>query len=164
MDNMEIERKWRVADLPEDLSRYECIVMVQAYLNVHPTVRIRRENDKYFLTYKGISDNDISHSEYNLPLTAEAFDHMLPKCDGRIIRKKRYRIPLENSSLVAELDIFEAPFSPLMIVEVEFSSLQEADDFSPPLWFGEEVSHDRRFRNAVMAIDPSFDPALMMQS
>jgi len=162
MDNMEIERKWRVLTLPDDLSRYECIEMEQAYLNEHPTVRIRRENDDYILTYKGISDNDISHTEYNLPLTKEAFEHMLPKCDGRIIKKKRYRIPLEGTELCAELDIFDEPFSPLKIVEVEFPSTDAAGEFNPPAWFGEDVSHDRRFKNAVLAIDPEFDPAKML--
>ncbi len=165
MDNMEIEKKWRVKDIPEDLSGYKVIDMEQAYLNVHPTVRIRRENEDYFLTYKGISDNDISHTEYNLPLTKEAYDHMMPKHDGRIIRKKRYVIPLKNSadgSLKAELDIFDEPFAPLMIVEVEFPSMYAASSFIPPEWFGEEVTHDRRFKNAIMAIDPSFDPMAML--
>lgn len=162
MENMEIERKWRVSDLPDDLSRYECIDMEQAYLNEHPTVRIRRENSEYFLTYKGISDNDISHIEYNLPLTREAFEHMLPKCDGRIIRKKRYLIPLEDTSLCAELDVFDEPFAPLKIVEVEFPSVDAAESFIPPSWFGEDVSHDRRFKNAVMAIDPTYDPKWLL--
>ena len=164
MENTEIERKWRISELPSDLSQYECIDMEQAYLNEHPTVRIRRENEAYILTYKGISDNDISHAEYNLPLTKEAYEHMLPKCDGRIIRKKRYRIPIDGTALCAELDIFGEPFSPLTIVEVEFPSIEEAESFSPPPWFGEDVSHDRRFKNAVMAIDPDFDPALMLTS
>lgn len=162
MDNMEIERKWRVLTVPDDLSRYECIEMEQAYLNEHPTVRIRRENDDYILTYKGVSDNDISHTEYNLPLTKEAFEHLLPKCDGRTIKKKRYRIPLEGTELCAELDVFDKPFSPLKIVEVEFPSIDAAGEFIPPAWFGEDVSHDRRFKNAVLAIDPEFDPAKML--
>ncbi|MBQ9607722.1 MAG: CYTH domain-containing protein [Lachnospiraceae bacterium] len=158
MENMEIERKWRVLELPEDPSQYDCIEMEQAYLNEHPTVRIRRENTDYFLTYKGISDNDISHTEYNLPITKEAFEHMLPKCDGRVIRKKRYVIPLDSGVLKAELDIFDEPFAPLMIVEVEFPSLEAADAFAAPSWFGEDVTHDRHFKNAVLAIDTSFDP------
>ena len=162
MDNMEIERKWRVAKLPEELSEYDCIEMEQAYLNEHPTVRIRRENNDYILTYKGISDNEISHTEYNLPITKEAFEHMLPKCDGRVIRKKRYVIPLDTEDLKAELDIFGEPFAPLMIVEVEFPSLEEAESFAAPEWFGEDVTHDKRFKNAVMAIDPSFDPKKLL--
>ncbi|MCR5775668.1 MAG: CYTH domain-containing protein [Lachnospiraceae bacterium] len=162
MNNMEIERKWRVAGFPGDLSEYEAIEMEQAYLNEHPTVRIRRENDVYYLTYKGISDNDISHPEYNLPITKEAFEHMLPKCDGRVIRKKRYVIPLEGTSLKAELDIFKEPFAPLMIVEVEFESLEESASFVPPAWFGDDVTHDRRFKNSVVATDPSIDPAELL--
>ena len=162
MDNMEIERKWRVRELPGELSRYECIDMEQAYLNEHPTVRIRRENSEYFLTYKGISDNSMAHTEYNLPLTAEAYGHMLPKHDGRIIRKKRYVIPLGDGHLKAELDIFDEPFTPLRIIEVEFSSVEEAETFTPPGWFGEEVTEDRRFKNAIMAIDPAFDPVKML--
>jgi CYTH domain-containing protein len=138
--------------------------MEQAYLNEHPTVRIRRENDEFFLTYKGISKDDLSHPEYNLPLTPEAFYHMLPKCDGRIIKKKRYVIPLEDSGLMAELDIFDEPFAPLKIVEVEFPSVEAASSFDAPDWFGEDVSHDRRFRNAILAIDADFDPGEMLKS
>ncbi len=162
MDNMEIERKWRVAVLPENLSAYHCIDMEQGYLNEHPTVRIRRENDDFFLTYKGISTDDLSHIEYNLPITEEAFYHMLPKCDGRTIKKKRYVIPLEGSELSAELDIFDEPFAPLVIVEVEFPSLEAASSFEAPAWFGEDVTHDRRFKNAVLAIDPDFAPGKML--
>lgn len=158
MDNMEIERKWRVSKMPDDLTRFECIEMEQAYLNEHPTVRIRRENDSYYLTYKGISESEISHPEYNLPLTKDAFEHMLPKCDGRIIRKKRYIIPLDDG-LHAELDIFDKPFTPLAIIEVEFPSLKAAEEFNPPDWFGEDVSHDRRFKNAILAVSTDFDPA-----
>ena len=120
MENMEIERKWRVGALPENLE------------------------------------------EYNLPLTEEAFRHMLPKCDGRVIKKKRYVIPLEGTSLKAELDVFDEPFAPLMIIEVEFPTLEEAEAFIAPDWFGEDVTHDRRFKNAVMAIDPAFDPKDML--
>ena len=166
MENVEIERKWRIAELPADLVSFECIDMEQAYLNEHPTVRIRRENDSYVLTYKGISEDDVSHAEYNLPLTKEAFEHMLPKHDGRVIKKKRYIIPLDMSAedvqLKAELDIFDEPFAPLMIVEVEFPSIEAASSFTPPSWFGEDVTHDKRFKNAVMAIDPSFDPKGML--
>ena len=160
MENMEIERKWRVKTLPEGLSDFKCIDMEQAYLNVSPTVRIRRENNEYFLTYKGKGEG-IAHTEYNLPIDKAAFEHMLKKADGRTIRKKRYVIPL-SGGLKAELDIFGEPFEPLMIVEVEFDSLDEADTFKAPDWFGEDVSRDPRFKNAAMAISEDFDPEDML--
>ncbi len=160
MENREIERKWRVRVLPENLEKYKSIRMEQAYLNVSPTVRIRRENDDFFLTYKGKGEG-ISHTEYNLPIDSEAFYHMLPKCDGRVIKKTRYVIPLEGG-LKAELDVFDEPFKPLVIVEVEFSSVEEADSFSAPDWFGQDVSLDVRFKNAALAISESFSPEDML--
>ncbi len=164
MENMEIERKWLVKKVPDRLEQYPCIEMEQAYLNISPTVRIRRENDSYFLTYKGIGKNDLAHEEYNLPLTKDAFEHMLPKHDGRIIRKKRYVIPLEKNGLKAELDIFGEPFEPLMVAEVEFSSEEEAEAYSGEEWFGSEVTHDPRFKNARMAVDQEIDPEIMLAS
>ena len=114
------------------------------------------------MTYKG--KGFLAREEYNLPLNREAYEHLITKADGNIICKKRYLIPIKDTSLTIELDIFEGAFAPLIIVEVEFPSIEEAESFSPPLWFGEDVSHDRRFKNAVMAIDPDFDPALMLAS
>ena len=151
MENTEIERKWMIQKMPEDLSAYESIEMEQAYLNISPTVRIRKENDEYLLTYKGIGDG-IAHTEYNLPITKEAFEHMLPKADGIVIRKTRYVIPLEDG-LKAELDVFREPYENLRIVEVEFESLEQAESFAAPDWFGEDVSNDPRFKNARMAVE-----------
>ncbi len=160
MDNQEIERKWRVKELPENLEGYESIKMEQAYLNVSPTVRIRKENSEFFLTYKGKGEG-ISHTEYNLPIDEKAFYHMLPKCDGRVIKKTRYVIPLDGG-LKAELDIFDEPFKPLIIVEVEFPSVEAADAFKAPEWFGEDVSMDFRFKNAALAISEDFSPEDML--
>ena len=50
---MEIERKFTVRTLPVNLDSYPCRIIEQAYLNTDPVVRIRREDDSYYLTYKG---------------------------------------------------------------------------------------------------------------
>ncbi len=50
---MEIERKFTVRTLPVNLSSYPCRIIEQAYLNTDPVVRIRREDNSYYLTYKG---------------------------------------------------------------------------------------------------------------
>ena len=55
--------------------------------------------------------------EYNLPLTQEAYEHLKPKIDGRLIKKKRYVIPLDGG-LALELDIFEDSLAPLVIAEM----------------------------------------------
>jgi adenylate cyclase len=145
MENIEIERKFLVKEIPDNLDTYERIDMTQGYLNTSPVVRVRKENDDYVLTYKG--SGLLSHSEYNLPLNKEAFEHLLKKCDGIIISKSRYKIPIENN-LTAELDIFKGDLDSLKLVEVEFDSVEEANNFTPPEWFGADVTTDGRYHNS----------------
>jgi len=151
---MEIERKFLIKEMP-DLGRFEAKKLVQGYLNTHPTVRIRREDDEYYLTYKSKSTDHISREEYNLPLTREAFEHMMPKCDGNIISKTRYIIPLgknkEGSELIAELDVFDAPFEGLKFAEVEFPTIEEANSFEVPSWLGEDVSDKKEYYNSYLS-------------
>ena len=142
---MEIERKFLVKELPNNLENYKSQRIAQGYLNTDPVVRIRRSNDDYYLTYKG--KGLMVREEYNLPLTADAFTHMLSKIDGILIDKTRYLIPLENG-LTAELDIFLGSLAPLRIVEVEFDSVDAANAFIPPEWFGEDVTNSKEYHNS----------------
>ena len=48
----EIERKCLISELPENLASYPCHVIEQAYLTTDPTIRVRREDDLYYMTYK----------------------------------------------------------------------------------------------------------------
>lgn len=148
--SMEIERKFVPERLPEGLENFSRVHMVQGYLNTAPVVRIRKENDSFFLTYKG--GGLMVREEYNLPLTAKAFAHLLPKCDGRIIEKTRYRFPVEgHPDLTAELDLFSGDLEGLVILEVEFPSVEAAVSFEPPAWFGQEVTNDPAYHNSVIS-------------
>ena len=64
--------------------------------------------------------------------------------------KGRYRIPIA-SGLTAELDVYEGVRAGLQVVEVEFSSESQARAFTPPPWFGQEVTRDTRYTNAELA-------------
>lgn len=158
---MEIERKFTIKKLPEDLEHYPSHLIEQAYLNINPVIRIRRQDEDYYLTYKG--KGFLAREEYNLPLNKESYEHLRQKADGNIITKRRYLIPLEHPSysedisltqeekltaLTIELDIFEAPFAPLVIAEVEFSGEQAANAFLPPDWFDEDVTYDPQYHNS----------------
>ena len=140
---MEIERKFTVKELP-DLSMYSFHVMEQGYLNTDPVVRVRKEDDNYYLTYKG--KGLLAREEYNLLLNEAAYYHLVEKADGIIIRKKRYLIPYGQFTI--ELDIFEKPYENLVIAEVEFESEEEAAGFQPPDWFEKDVTLDRRYHNS----------------
>lgn len=159
---MEIERKFLIKTLPEHLNSYPCHHIEQAYLNTDPVVRVRKEDDTYYLTYKG--KGMMAREEYNLYLNKDSYYHLREKADGNIISKKRYLIPLRNPgfkdgfptppedySLTIELDVFEAPFAPLILAEVEFGSKDAAEAFVPPEWFDEDVTYCKEYHNSFMA-------------
>lgn len=145
---MEIERKFLIKKLPDNLTSYKARKIEQAYLCTDPVVRVRRDNDDYYLTYK--SKGMIVREEYNLPLTKEAYGHLLAKADGNIITKTRYEIP-EKDNLTIELDVFEGKFDGLLLAEVEFASEEEALGYIPPEWFGEDVSNSTKYHSSTLS-------------
>lgn len=145
---MEIERKFLVKKLPANLKDYTSKTIEQGYLSTEPVVRVRKSNEKYTLTYK--SKGFLSREEYNLPLTEESYYHLKEKVDGNIISKKRYLIPL-GSNLTIELDVFNAPFDTLVLAEVEFATEEQAKSFTPPDWFGEDVTYSHEYQNSYLS-------------
>ena len=147
---MEIERKYLINPdkLPADLGSFPSRKIEQAYLCTNPVVRIRRQDDEYFLTYK--SKGLVAREEYNLPLNAEAYEHLRKKADGIILTKTRYLIPGKNG-LTIELDVFHGTYEGLYLAEVEFSSVEEANEYTPPSWFGEDVSMSSKYHNSTLS-------------
>ncbi|SHJ11227.1 CYTH domain-containing protein [Pseudobutyrivibrio xylanivorans] len=142
---MEIERKFLIKELP-DLSKYDYVDIEQGYLCTHPVVRIRKKNNKYILTYKG--SGLMAREEIEAELTKEAYEHLREKIDGHAITKRRYLIPFEPYTI--ELDVFEGHKKGLNMAEVEFPSVEEANSFVPPEWFGEDVTNDKNYHNSNM--------------
>lgn len=147
---MEIERKYLIdkSKLPLKLHSYPCRHIEQGYLCTEPVVRIRQDNEEYVLTYK--SKGLMIREEYNLPLTEEAYCHLKSKIDGRLIVKERYMIPLEGG-LTIELDLFAGELAPLILAEVEFPDEESADTFTPPDWFGEDVTFSAAYHNSTLS-------------
>lgn len=145
---MEIERKYLVKSLPDNLDSYPFRILEQGYLSTHPVVRIRKDNDTYELTYK--SGGMMVRQEYNLPLTQDSYEHLKTKIDGRLISKKRYMIPL-NEKLTIELDIFSGDLESLIIAEVEFPDEAAANSFTPPEWFGDDVTFSPLYHNSYLS-------------
>ncbi len=160
---MEIERKFTLKSLPDNLESYPHYHIEQAYLNTEPVVRVRKQGNDYCLTYKG--SGMLAREESNLPLNETSYYHLRAKADGNIISKTRYCIPLTNPgfkegsptppegySLTIELDIFDPPFAPLVMAEIEFGSKEAAEAFLPPDWFDQEVTYCKEYHNSYMAL------------
>ncbi len=163
---MEIEKKYLIRELPE-LFGAQKKVIEQGYLCRGPVLRIRKSNDDYILTYKskqGLQQkNAIQNEEVELPLTKEAYSHLKQKADGYIVEKTRYILPLPEGRK-AELDIFSGRLCGLVFVEVEFDSEEQAVQFIPPAWFGEDVSAEEFFSNAYLSTVENYDDWMRRRS
>ena len=145
---MEIEKKYLLKNLP-DFAACQFHKIEQAYLCTDPVVRVRREDETYYMTYKG--RGMLVREEYNLPLNKEAYEHLKEKADGNVIGKTRYLVPLDENGLIAEVDVFDAPFAPLIMAEVEFESEEQANEFVAPEWFGEDVTFSSEYHNSTLS-------------
>lgn len=148
-NNIEIEKKFLLKYLPENLDNYDRKEFSQAYISRKPTIRIRKEDDEYFLTVKG--KGSTKRIEYNLEIGKEEYENLLKKTDGNIVNKTRYFIPIEND-LIAELDVYHDNLVGLFTVEVEFNDEKQCETFHKPSWFSDDVSNDRKYKNTSLSV------------
>ncbi|WP_304507179.1 CYTH domain-containing protein [Anaerotignum sp.] len=145
---MEIEKKYLTKEIPFSLDGFVCKQISQSYLSFCPTIRIRKSDEQYFLTVKG--KGHIKREEFEMEIAQQEYEHLYEKIEGKEIRKKRFLIPIENG-LSAEVDIYEGQLEGLMTTEVEFSTIEEAEVFIAPSWFGEDISEDSRYKNTSLS-------------
>lgn len=151
ISEQEIERKWTVQDLP-NISKGKGEQIVQGYLAVTPNgteIRLRKKGGKFYQAIK--TAGALVRGELEVELTEEQYVAMWPATDGRRLEKTRYSIPWRDKTI--ELDVYSGALENLIVAEVEFLSIQEAERFIPPTWFGVEVTMDVRFKNRCLACD-----------
>ena len=156
MKNMEIEKKYLIKELPDNLDHYRHYDIEQAYISASPAIRVRKKGVfsdgslslTYILTVKG--NGLIKREEFELTLEKNEYENLLRKAEGNIITKCRYLIPLAGG-LSLELDIFEGVFKGLIMGEIEFPDEDSAKKYNPPAFIGREVTFDERFHNSVMS-------------
>lgn len=151
---MEIERKWLIDinNIPYNLNDYKPLLIEQAYISFSPTIRIRKITNKneYILTIKSASiDGGLSRQEYELDISEDQYNKLLKKTEGNILNKNRYIIPYGEHTL--ELDVFNGYYKDLTYVEIEFKTVDEANQFVAPNWFKQELTGNKKFTNASLA-------------
>jgi CYTH domain-containing protein len=116
-------------------------------------VRVRARGGDHLLTVKG--GQGAVRTEVTVPVSPEQFDDLWTLTKRRRIRKQRWVLPHDSQAEVeVEVDRFEAELDGLVIAEVEFASQDASRRFTPPPWFGPEVTDDDRYRNAALAMQP----------
>ncbi len=149
---LEIERKFLV-----DHEKWESVVKPkgthyrQGYLVNDPgkTVRVRVSGTKGFLNLKSkISQVSRKEFEYEIPLH-DAIE-ILQDFTGNIVEKIRYEISFGGNTW--EVDVFTGDNEGLIVAEIELRS--ESEEFAIPKWVTNEVTHESRYTNASLSVDP----------
>lgn len=148
MKNIEIERKFLLNSLEGEVVKdYE---IEQAYVCIdgksETRIRKRVEGNEahFFLTVK--AGEGMVRTEVEVEITKAQYDE-LRLTSSRVVTKRRV-VTREGF----EVDLYRGNLENLRVVEVEFSSREEADSFAIPSWFGREVTEDKRFKNRALAI------------
>ncbi len=144
----EIERKFLVKYLPENLEQYKSLKIEQAYVSTKPTIRIRKQDDEFILTVKG--KGKIKKIEHELNISEKEYNNLFEKIEGRVVKKTRYLIPIENG-YTAELDVYHDYLDGLYTVEVEFDDMESCESFVKPDWFSTDVSEDKEYKNTSLS-------------
>ena len=140
---MEIEKKYLIHKLPDNLKSYPHKVIRQGYISTSPVIRIRQIADMFILTIKG--QGFLEREEHELALSKDQFQNLSSKVEGIVIHKTRYYIPYLQNTI--ELDVFHDNYEGLYLAEVEFKSVEDANAFRAPNWFGEDVTYDESYHN-----------------
>jgi len=147
----EIERKFLAKELPPEIDRYPNSEIIQGYLMITENdieVRVRKRGGRCWHTVK--SGKGLIRKEAEKEITEQQFFEYWPQTEGKRVEKVRYDIELEN--FLIELDIYSGDLAGLVVAEVEFDSEEESSHFEQPEWFGEEVTHDERYKNKNLAL------------
>jgi len=149
-NNQEIERKFLLKQLPDQLRRSRHSIIEQGYLATESAgrqVRLRKKGKTASLTFK--VGRGAHREEREIKLSPKQFAALWPGTAGRRLRKVRYDIPWKN--LLIEIDVYRGKHDGLVVAEVEFPDRVTCRRFKPPSWFGREVTGEKRYSNVRLA-------------
>lgn len=141
----EFERTYLAKELPSGFERVPSEEMLDIYIPSsveHPVLRIRKAGEKYEITKKEpLEKGDASHQiETTIPLTRVEYSEFC-KLPGKRVQKTRFYY--QENKVGYEIDVFRGDLEGLVLVDVEFSSLEERDAFMPPTWCLAEVTQEK---------------------
>ena len=147
----EIERKFLVTELPQELESYPKNEIIQGYISIledGTEERVRKKGARFFHTVK--TGSGLVRQESDKEISEKEFNELWAKTDGKRILKTRYDIEYEG--LLIELDIFSQNLQGLVVAEVEFEDEEQSYKFVPPEWFGNEITDDNAYKNKTLAV------------
>lgn len=156
----EIERKFLLKDSInfEDAIKVEKITQGYMSTDKEKVIRvriveglIRSDIIQGYITVKGIQTGS-TRMEIESKIDYCAASNLLQHfCNGsKIIEKVRFT--MKSNNLKWEVDYYRTNNEGLVTVEVELKS--ETQKIKIPSWVGEEITHDHRYSNSNLSINP----------
>lgn len=141
----EIEHKYLVRDGSYKALATGCEEIVQGYIDRTPehVVRVRRRDERCYLTIKGRNNGD-TRLEFEYEIPATDFDGLLSLCVGRILRKRRWLVLF--GGFLWEVDEYGGDLSGLTVAEIEIPA-SDANYPLPP-FVGRNVTDDPNYYNS----------------
>ena len=152
----EIERKYAVNYLPEDLKIKDIIDIEQAFIyrDINTIIRIRKIQNKknnsieYIYTVKTKGDIEYGENfekianvyEIENSIQENEYNELIKNKISNVIRKTRMVIPIENN-LHVEMDVYYEYLDGFLTAEIEFPNEHIANTFKKPKWLGEEIGY-----------------------
>ncbi|MDR9855824.1 adenylate cyclase [Paenibacillus sp. VCA1] len=152
---LEIERKFLLPAFPAALIEENVLkiekeqLIEQTYLALHEDqeLRVRKIVDlasgreEYTHTFK--KGHGIAREEVEYAISEGLYEQMVAKHRAVPLIKKRTTAYWGDR--VVEIDDYRQ--IDLLVLEAEFASVAEAENFEPPAWFGREISSDKQYSN-----------------
>jgi len=180
MEQIELERVFLIKELPKDLNQYKPIVMKvgdfydpdKLGANRIDHLSIRQKDDKYEIRKKE-GESEYKKIEHTIYITEEEFDTLMTVATQKH-EKNLYLYPIHDG-YTSEIDIYTGKLRGYARVEVEFKNEEDMKNFTPPKWFGEEITQwnhtihknlgsitfddlKKRYSEKEIELKPIFDP------
>ena len=150
MSGLEIERKYLLYTLPDDIAQHQHTIISQGYITTSSDneVRIRAKGNNYFMTIK--QGTGLKRTEVEIAISEDQFNALWELTIHKRVEKTRYDYKAFTSLI--EIDVYVDTLAPLMVAEVEFPNIAESQHFEAPSFFGLEVTEDKAYKNASLAV------------
>ncbi len=153
---IEQERTFLVKRIPEELETFNKKEMVDIYYPLeerHPTLRLRKNGDRYELTSKKPPENMDTSSliEETVHLTKEEYES-LAKNPGKVVKKIRHWTDkvIDGKKVRIEIDVFKDNLEGLVLADFEFENEAYKKTFSIPHYCMAEVTQEEALAGGML--------------
>ncbi len=141
----ELELTYLIKELPRGFKDVQSKEMLDIYIPLsaeHPVLRIRKSGKKYEITKKEpLKEGDASHQiETTIPLTESEYSEL---CELKGKRVEKSRFYYNDDGVEYEIDVFRGELEGLVLVDVEFDSVEKKSAFVMPSWCLVEVTQEK---------------------